>query len=438
MLTRCPACQTTFRVSPEQLSARNGMVRCGHCRAPFNALAHLRLEEDSAKPEAPLEPTQPAGPLAPTQPAAFEETPPASPAAAQPASPPGITLGELTFWLPPEPDTAERPDSAEQALPTPPPELVSISLEDDEALPPPVPPSGVVNAPERAAVELSESLPAPIPEPTPTQPGSDAPAPDSVPPPRYSQLPAETETPENPLVFRRTRRPAPHFEIPSAPPAEEEQREPPPGTEIPRSDPPVVHAEPSEHPETAAALTEVAPEEADAAEAPDWSHYKPVAPNARRSPVLVLLTLLAFLALAAQTVFLLREPITRWVPGLRAPLEEACARLGCNLPLARQIQAITILSSDLRPVEGKPRLFKLETTLRNNAGYIQAFPALELSLTDTADRMLVRRVFTPAEWLPQGQRQEAGMPAHAELSTQINFEVHDADPSGYKLYAFYP
>ncbi len=41
MLTRCPACATAFRVSPEQLKARAGKVRCGECRSQFNALDTL-------------------------------------------------------------------------------------------------------------------------------------------------------------------------------------------------------------------------------------------------------------------------------------------------------------------------------------------------------------------------------------------------------------
>ena len=35
--TRCPGCQTVFRVSAAQLSLRDGQVRCGHCRAVFDA-----------------------------------------------------------------------------------------------------------------------------------------------------------------------------------------------------------------------------------------------------------------------------------------------------------------------------------------------------------------------------------------------------------------
>ena len=34
---RCPGCQTVFRVSGAQIALREGQVRCGHCRAVFDA-----------------------------------------------------------------------------------------------------------------------------------------------------------------------------------------------------------------------------------------------------------------------------------------------------------------------------------------------------------------------------------------------------------------
>lgn len=41
MLTRCPACETTFRVTPDQLKIRSGRVRCGECQYAFSALDTL-------------------------------------------------------------------------------------------------------------------------------------------------------------------------------------------------------------------------------------------------------------------------------------------------------------------------------------------------------------------------------------------------------------
>lgn len=52
ILARCPACSTIFRVRQEQLDARGGRVRCGHCKQAFNALEH-RVEEPATAPANP-------------------------------------------------------------------------------------------------------------------------------------------------------------------------------------------------------------------------------------------------------------------------------------------------------------------------------------------------------------------------------------------------
>lgn len=41
MYTRCPQCQTVFRITAAQLKARDGMVRCGRCQHAFRGDQHL-------------------------------------------------------------------------------------------------------------------------------------------------------------------------------------------------------------------------------------------------------------------------------------------------------------------------------------------------------------------------------------------------------------
>lgn len=41
MRTRCPACDTVFRVTSDQLRAKAGKVRCGYCQVVFNAFDEL-------------------------------------------------------------------------------------------------------------------------------------------------------------------------------------------------------------------------------------------------------------------------------------------------------------------------------------------------------------------------------------------------------------
>jgi predicted Zn finger-like uncharacterized protein len=46
MLTQCPSCQTTFRVTSEILRVAHGQVRCGRCQTQFDALERL-IEENA-------------------------------------------------------------------------------------------------------------------------------------------------------------------------------------------------------------------------------------------------------------------------------------------------------------------------------------------------------------------------------------------------------
>lgn len=51
MHTRCPQCQTVFRVTPAQLKVREGMVRCGRCQHAFPADKHIVRKAAKAAPK---------------------------------------------------------------------------------------------------------------------------------------------------------------------------------------------------------------------------------------------------------------------------------------------------------------------------------------------------------------------------------------------------
>src|SRR5262245_59289636 len=52
MVTRCPACNTLFRVDSAQLQAQHGMVRCGRCMAVFDGFQTLASEPEPTVPDA--------------------------------------------------------------------------------------------------------------------------------------------------------------------------------------------------------------------------------------------------------------------------------------------------------------------------------------------------------------------------------------------------
>lgn len=97
MLTRCPHCDTLFRVTPQQLQKQHGQVRCGRCMQVFDGFRTLSSESDRTAAEpvaergaepAPAVAPQPVRPPPPVQEAASAAAAPAPVAApAAPATP---------------------------------------------------------------------------------------------------------------------------------------------------------------------------------------------------------------------------------------------------------------------------------------------------------------------------------------------------------------
>ena len=52
MITRCPKCHTSFRITQAQLQTAKGSVRCGSCLHIFKALDHLVSGKTPASPKA--------------------------------------------------------------------------------------------------------------------------------------------------------------------------------------------------------------------------------------------------------------------------------------------------------------------------------------------------------------------------------------------------
>lgn len=157
-------------------------------------------------------------------------------------------------------------------------------------------------------------------------------------------------------------------------------------------------------------------------------------PAARAVLVLVALVLAALLALQAAVHE--RDRIAAANPQMRPWLEALCAPMGCRVGPPRRIDAIAIDSSGFTKVRADS--YRLTFSLKNQAGQAVAIPALELTLTDTQDQAVVRRVLTPREL---GAATETIAPA-AEWSGAASLVV-DAPATasriaGYRLLAFYP
>lgn len=150
---------------------------------------------------------------------------------------------------------------------------------------------------------------------------------------------------------------------------------------------------------------------------------------------LALLALLLGVLLAAQWALHERDRLAAWRPDLKPLLEQACAPLGCRVGAVRNIEAIVIDSSALVRRLGNFHSFDL--VLKNTSDMPLALPALELSLTDTRDQVISRRVFLPEEW-PDAP---GVLPAQGSLSVsfRLSLALDESTPmAGYRALVFYP
>ena len=161
-------------------------------------------------------------------------------------------------------------------------------------------------------------------------------------------------------------------------------------------------------------------------------------PPSRFGWLWVTASLLLLVALLAQAAYLFRVELAARLPGLRPALESYCQLLSCTVPLPQKINLIDIESSALEADPANESNITLNATLRNSAPHVQAFPLLELTLNDSQDKPLARRTFRPADYLPPGESEAAGLRPNRELVIRLHLDINSLKPMGYRLALFYP
>lgn len=398
MLTRCPYCSTTFRVTPEQLKVRQGQVRCGQCRRVFDGLRGLAENEAAPSTITP----QPA---------------------AQPKPDPHA---DLTWTI-----VQPAPPGAEVATEAPANTgFATVAEVEPEPLAPvePEPAVGFQSLDEPIAEPLPEPTVEAIPEPEPEV--ALAPAPETTPEPEVAAPPAEAQ------------------------PTESSEPESPGDEELPKlpgEDDEIEHIELDVDP--LGPLTEPSPEEDTTpgptarlsfempAREPDpptiLDLHQPAITTTGPGWPWIFGSLVALLVAAAQLALHYRTDLIAAYPSARPTFVTACDLLGCQITLPRKIDLISIDASDLVPDEKRPGTLHLSATLRNRARFAQAWPHLEITLADAQERPLLRRALAPAEYLPADIDPGKGFPARGEQTVQLTLTT-DVAAVGYRLYVFHP
>ena len=168
----------------------------------------------------------------------------------------------------------------------------------------------------------------------------------------------------------------------------------------------------------------------------------------RRAPLwaralLVIASMLATVALVVQAAWVYRAELAAWQPELQPLFVGACRVLAdppCELSLPRQIVALRVTHADLQPrAEGT---HVLTVGLTNDAGLAQAWPDIDLTLTNVRNQPEIRRTLRPDEYLALrpdlASLLARGLLPHAEENIQVPLRVRHDAIVGYVVGIFYP
>ncbi len=132
-----------------------------------------------------------------------------------------------------------------------------------------------------------------------------------------------------------------------------------------------------------------------------------------------------------------REPImSRW-PQTADMYRQTCAKLGCVVVPPRNIDQLQIETSTLTQ-STQANQFDLSMSIHNRAALALAWPSLEISLLDANNQLVIRRVVSPAQYLPAGTDLNAGIGANGRQAVRLQLNASDTAPANYRVLIFYP
>ncbi|MGL4602779.1 MAG: DUF3426 domain-containing protein [Iodobacter sp.] len=444
-ITRCPNCQTAFRVTETQLQAHKGKVRCGRCAFVFNARECIEAEPATAA-VAPVAETTPLPDAASSKIADDLPADRATPVTPQPfvakATPPAAIPAEILHKRS-QPSVANETRGAD--IPA-------------DILPDTRPPA----AKETPVADIPADIsPDTRPSAAKETPVADIPAdilPDTLP-----SAVEEMQAADLPAEIRQSPRPQPsaHQEAPIAevaadiPLPEEAAKAPDLPEEAPLPQRPKrIVAETEAAVDFSAIGLSVNSEVADETPQPvaepipqggyhpiyteDDDLLLPAPPVSGWQWFFAIMAVILGLSLTGQMIYQQRTAISMELPWLRPKLISACQTLGCTMPLPQNAELLRSEWSELSYVPEFPSIIQLNATLRNLAQYEQALPLLEVTLTDDQERVVLKKVFKPAEYLISQEKNRRQFNAQDDLRAFLQIDLGELHSTAYSIYWFYP
>lgn len=128
-------------------------------------------------------------------------------------------------------------------------------------------------------------------------------------------------------------------------------------------------------------------------------------------------SLMVAVLLGLQWVLQQKDSLAASAPQFSSALQLLCRAVGCEIAPPRQVESLVIDSSTFNKIAADT--YRLSFVLKNTGDVPLEMPALELTLTDTQDQAVVRRVLFP----PQFGVNSGVLAARAEVSGVVSLRV---------------
>jgi len=153
----------------------------------------------------------------------------------------------------------------------------------------------------------------------------------------------------------------------------------------------------------------------------------------KRHPVLWgLLSALALLALVGQYAYVERSYLAQ-DPRWRPFVTRACEHLGCRVALPQDLAAIELSEVRVTPHPDYDQALRVEARLFNHGEFVQAYPALEVGLTDANGEVIARRVFRAPQYLANAEHADLGMPRNIAVPARLELSLPADNAVGYEV-----
>lgn len=149
----------------------------------------------------------------------------------------------------------------------------------------------------------------------------------------------------------------------------------------------------------------------------------------RRWPWITACTLL-LLALGGQLAWAKRDALIS-DDTVGPLLRQACATLGCQLPLVQDTSRLSMVARDVQTHPSVPGALLITANLRNDAPFAQPYPTVSITLSDANGNKLAMRRLRPSEYLGDAAILQKGIPPNGSAALMLEVE----DPGG-KAVAF--